>query len=195
MADARIKDAKLTKLSNPISALDDEPELDAEDLKAYFDASPTELMEKHNALITALTSRNAATDIGFNATENIPRSSIQEAIEYVRAHSGSGGSSTSVGDGTISRALLDSDLISELDGYAAMETTVTSLNTKVTALEQQVSSGTGSGTIAAGSISRDMLDDDLVEELDGYAVLEHNLSVLSVKLSSLSDRVTALEGA
>lgn len=194
MADARIKDAKLTKLSNPISALDDEPELDAEDLKAYFDASPTELMEKHNALITALTSRNAATDIGFNATENIPRSSIQEAIEYVRAHSGSG-SSTSVGDGTISRASLDSDLISELDGYAAMETTVTSLNTKVTALEQQVSSSTGSGTIAAGSISRDMLDDDLAEELDGYAVLEHNLSVLSVKLSSLSDRVTALEGA
>ena len=45
---------KITEFTNKISALADRPQMSAQALKAYFDASAEELRVKHNALIDAL---------------------------------------------------------------------------------------------------------------------------------------------
>ncbi len=84
MAENRISAAALGDLSCRIADLEDVPTMDAASLKQYFDTSPQELLTAHNALVTALTSTHAAQSLGFQATEHIPASSIQEAIEHLQ---------------------------------------------------------------------------------------------------------------
>jgi hypothetical protein len=63
-----------------ITDLADEPDMTADELKAYFDSGPQELLDSHNALVAALTSSQAAADIGFAPTEDLNATSIQQAI-------------------------------------------------------------------------------------------------------------------
>lgn len=116
---------------------------------------------------------------------------VYDAISSISSTGSSSGSSVAIDDTSTTvtdKTWSASKIYSET---STLESNIAALSTKVSTLE----SNSGNVTIPTASISRDMLDDDLVEELDGYAVLEHNLSVLSVKLSSLTDRVSALEDA
>lgn len=54
MPDATIAACHIASLEHPITALADRPPLSAEDLKAYFDANPIQLMHAHNALVQTL---------------------------------------------------------------------------------------------------------------------------------------------
>ena len=54
MPDATIAACHIASLEHPITALADRPPLSAEDLKAYFDANPIQLMHAHNAPVSPL---------------------------------------------------------------------------------------------------------------------------------------------
>lgn len=84
MAENRISAAALGALSCLIADLEDVPSLDAQALKQYFDTSPQELMQAHNALVNALTATSAAGALGFAATASIPANTIQQALEYLQ---------------------------------------------------------------------------------------------------------------
>ena len=131
-----IFDSKIDRLSNPISDLKDEPDMNAAELKAYFDASPMELLNKHNELADALLSRGAAKEIGFTATSSVPAGNIQDAIDYVIRHSSGSGGSISVSN--IGRSQLGRELINELDGYAALEDSIEVLSARVSDLSERV---------------------------------------------------------
>ncbi|MDO5549178.1 MAG: hypothetical protein Q4F79_11940 [Eubacteriales bacterium] len=68
-----------------IADLADEPEMQADELKAYFDSSPQELLDSHNALVSALTATQAAADLGFAPTGRLTATTIQQAIESLQA--------------------------------------------------------------------------------------------------------------
>ena len=85
MAVNAIAAAARRDLTHRISNLADEPDMAADDLKAYFDSSPQELLDSHNALVSALTASQAAADLGFAPTGSLTATNIQQAIEALQA--------------------------------------------------------------------------------------------------------------
>ena len=84
MPDATIAACHIASLEHPITALADRPPLSAEDLKAYFDANPIQLMHAHNALVQTLSGTSGAENIGFANTAGVSASNVQSAIEQVQ---------------------------------------------------------------------------------------------------------------
>ena len=78
-------DHKITEFQNRITALADQPNMQPDELKAYFDSSPEELRQAHNSLCDALTAPTAAADIGFAQTAGVPAGTVQAAIDNVQS--------------------------------------------------------------------------------------------------------------
>ena len=81
-----LQENRIDALDYPISALENQPALSAEELKAYFDGSAEQLMQAHNGMIDALGDRSAAAMVGFAPSNLIPENNVQDAVEYVRNH-------------------------------------------------------------------------------------------------------------
>lgn len=71
-----------------IASLPDQPNMQPNELKAYFDSSPEQLRQAHNGLCDALTevtsSASAAANLGFQRTAGVPADTIQAAVENVQ---------------------------------------------------------------------------------------------------------------
>ena len=82
-------DNKLTSFTKKIIDLIDQPNMQPNELKAYFDSSPEEVRQAHNALCdaltTATTAATAAANLGFQSTAGVPADNVQDAIEDVQA--------------------------------------------------------------------------------------------------------------
>ena len=74
---------KITTLTKKIIALPDQPNMQPDELKQYFDSSPEELRAAINALCDALTAPTASANLGFAQTAGIPVSTIQAALEHL----------------------------------------------------------------------------------------------------------------
>lgn len=74
---------KITTLTKKIIALPDQPNMQPDELKQYFDSSPEELRAAINALCDALTAPTASANLGFAQTAGIPASTIQAALEHL----------------------------------------------------------------------------------------------------------------
>lgn len=72
-----------------IASLPDQPNMQPNELKAYFDSSPEQLRQAHNGLCDALTeatsSASAAANLGFQRTAGVPADDVQAAVENVQA--------------------------------------------------------------------------------------------------------------
>lgn len=126
MSTSAIADCCISSLEHPITALADRPALSAEDLKAYFDANPLQLMHAHNALAQALTDAAGAKNIGFTGTAGVSASNVQQAIEQVQQQL-SDLSSGSVPDGSITTAKLAASLQQQIAAVSQLQTTVKQL--------------------------------------------------------------------
>ena len=78
-------DHKIQTFTKKIQDLPDQPNLQPDELKAYFDSSPEELRESHNALCDALGDATAAANLGFSQTAGVPETNVQDAIENVQS--------------------------------------------------------------------------------------------------------------
>ena len=82
-------DNKLTSFTKKIIDLIDQPNMQPNELKAYFDSSPEEVRQAHNSLCDALTTATsaatAAANLGFQTTAGVPADNVQDAIEDVQA--------------------------------------------------------------------------------------------------------------
>lgn len=71
-----------------ISSLPDQPNMQPDELKAYFDSSPEEIRQAHNGLCDALTAAtsgaSAAANLGFQRTAGVPADNVQAAVENVQ---------------------------------------------------------------------------------------------------------------
>ena len=71
-----------------IASLPDQPNMQPDELKAYFDSSPEQLRQAHNGLCDALTeatnSASAAAGLGFQRTAGVPADNVQAAVENVQ---------------------------------------------------------------------------------------------------------------
>lgn len=79
-----LSDQKLTGFSKKITQLADQPNMQPQELKAYFDSSPEELRQAHNGLCDALCAVNAATELGFARSAGVPADTVQAAVENVQ---------------------------------------------------------------------------------------------------------------
>lgn len=79
-----LSDQKLKGFSKLISALPDQPRMQPQDLKAYFDSSPEEVRQAHNNLCDALCTPDAAASLGFARTAGVPADNVQAAVENVQ---------------------------------------------------------------------------------------------------------------
>ena len=72
-----------------IASLPDQPNMQPDELKAYFDSSPEQLRQAHNGLCDALTEAtcgtSAASGLGFQRTAGVPADNVQAAVENVQA--------------------------------------------------------------------------------------------------------------
>lgn len=75
---------KLQKFSKTISSLPDQPNMQPNALKAYFDSSPEEVRQAHNGLCDALNATDAAAGLGFQRTAGVPADTVQTAVENVQ---------------------------------------------------------------------------------------------------------------
>ena len=79
---------KLTSFTKKIIDLIDQPNMQPNELKAYFDSSPEEVRQAHNSLCDALTTATsaatAAANLGFQTTAGVPADNVQDAIENVQ---------------------------------------------------------------------------------------------------------------
>ena len=117
MADATIAACHIASLEHPITALADRPPLSAEDLKAYFDANPIQLMRAHNALVQTLSGTSGAENIGFANTAGVSAPNVQSAIEQVQQQL-SALALGSIPDGSITAVKLAASLQQQLDTIA-----------------------------------------------------------------------------
>ena len=82
-------DNKLSSFTKKIIDLIDQPNMQPDELKAYFDSSPEEVRQAHNSLCDALTTATsaatAAANLGFQTTAGVPADNVQDAIEDVQA--------------------------------------------------------------------------------------------------------------
>ena len=80
---------KLPEFDHKISDLPDQPNMQPDELKAYFDSSPEQLRQAHNGLCDALTEAtsgtSAAAGLGFQRTAGVPADNVQAAVENVQA--------------------------------------------------------------------------------------------------------------
>lgn len=79
-----ITDYKINTFQKPVASLADAPELSAQELKAYFDASPEECRAAVNGAIDTLTAAEGAQNIGFQESDSIHAATVQQAIENVQ---------------------------------------------------------------------------------------------------------------
>lgn len=121
-----LADCCISSLEHPISALADRPTLSAEDLKAYFDANPLQLMHAHNALAQALSDTAGAKQIGFTGTTGVSASNVQQAIEQVQQQL-SDLALGSVPDGSITTAKLAASLQQQIAAVSQLQSTVKQL--------------------------------------------------------------------
>ena len=121
-----LADCCISSLEHPISALADRPALSAEDLKAYFDANPLQLMHAHNALTQALSGTAGAKQIGFTGTSGVSASNVQQAIEQVQQQL-SDLALGSVPDGSITTAKLAASLQQQIAAVSQLQSTVKQL--------------------------------------------------------------------
>lgn len=121
-----LADCCISSLEHPISALADRPALSAEDLKAYFDANPLQLMHAHNALAQALSDTAGAKQIGFTGTSGVSASNVQQAIEQVQQQL-SDLALGSVPDGSITTAKLAASLQQQIAAVSQLQSTVKQL--------------------------------------------------------------------
>lgn len=128
MPDATIAACHIASLEHPITALADRPPLSAEDLKAYFDANPIQLMHAHNALVQTLSGTSGAENIGFANTAGVSASNVQSAIEQVQQQL-SALALGSIPDGSITAVKLAASLQQQLDTIAQLQTTVEQMQT------------------------------------------------------------------
>ena len=72
-----------------IASLPDQPNMQPNELKAYFDSSPEQLRQAHTGLCDALTeatsNASAAANLGFQRTAGVPADDVQAAVENVQA--------------------------------------------------------------------------------------------------------------
>lgn len=80
-----LSDQKLKGFTKLISSLADQPRMQPQDLKAYFDSSPEEVRQAHNNLCDALCAPDAAASLGFARTAGVPADTVQAAVEHVQA--------------------------------------------------------------------------------------------------------------
>ncbi len=124
MSNPTVASALIAQLEHPISALEDQPSLAADDLKAYFDGDSNQLCEAHNTLVEALTAPEGASGIGFTSTAGVPADNLQEAVinvqQQLRAIA-----LGSIPDGTITVTQLDDALQSTL---GQLDTLIASVN-------------------------------------------------------------------
>lgn len=121
-----LADCCISSLEHPISALADRPALSAEDLKAYFDTNPLQLMHAHNALAQALSDTAGAKQIGFTGTAGVSASNVQQAIEQVQQQL-SALALGSVPDGSITTAKLAASLQQQIAAVSQLQSTVKQL--------------------------------------------------------------------
>lgn len=74
---------KLPEFEHKITDLPDQPNMQPNELKAYFDANPELLRQALNALCDALSDESAAGSLGFSPTAGIPVTTLQAALEYL----------------------------------------------------------------------------------------------------------------
>lgn len=67
-----------------LSDLPDQPNMQAAELKTYFDSSPEELRQALNRLCDALGEFSAAAKLGYTASAGVPAQTVQDAIENVQ---------------------------------------------------------------------------------------------------------------
>ena len=67
-----------------IANLPDQPNMQPNELKAYFDSSPEEIRQAHNGLCDALSANTAAASLGFQRTAGVPADNVQTAVENVQ---------------------------------------------------------------------------------------------------------------
>lgn len=79
-----LSDQKLTGFSKKITQLADQPNMQPQELKAYFDSSPEELRQAHNGLCDALCASDAAAGLGFARSAGVPADTVQAAVENVQ---------------------------------------------------------------------------------------------------------------
>ena len=112
-----LSDQKLTGFSKKITQLADQPNMQPQELKAYFDSSPEELRQAHNGLCDALCASDAAAGLGFARSAGVPADTVQAAVENVQQQ---------VRDavvGSIPSGSVDSDKLAQdvRDRFAAIE--------------------------------------------------------------------------
>ena len=76
---------KLNNFTHKIIDLRDQPNMQPDDLKAYFDSSPEEVRLAHNGLCDSLAAVDAAERIGFQRTATVPADTVQAAVENVQS--------------------------------------------------------------------------------------------------------------
>ena len=67
-----------------LADLPDQPNMQAAELKTYFDSSPEELRQALNRLCDALGEFSAAAKLGYTASAGVPAKTVQDAIENVQ---------------------------------------------------------------------------------------------------------------
>ena len=67
-----------------LADLPDQPNMQAAELKTYFDSSPEELRQTLNRLCDALGKFSAAAKLGYTASAGVPAQTVQDAIENVQ---------------------------------------------------------------------------------------------------------------
>ena len=67
-----------------LADLPDQPNMQAAELKTYFDSSPEELRQALNRLCDALGEFSAAAKLGYTASAGVPAQTVQDAIENVQ---------------------------------------------------------------------------------------------------------------
>ena len=76
---------KLNNFTHKIIDLRDQPNMQPDDLKAYFDSSPEEVRQAYNGLCDTLGNAEAASGIGFQRTAAVPADTVQAAVENVQS--------------------------------------------------------------------------------------------------------------
>lgn len=129
MAYTPIANSEILWFNSDIADLDDQPNLSAQDLKAYFDKNPYHLRSAHNILVRALIDPRASAQLGFKSTAGVPADTIQDAIVNVQQQL-SDAALGSIPDGSISAAKLNSAVQQTLSQAEKDSAAVTALQQK-----------------------------------------------------------------
>ena len=147
-------DNKLTSFTKKIIDLIDQPNMQPNELKAYFDSSPEELRQAYNglcdALTTATSAATAAANLGFQTTAGVPADNVQDAIEDVQAQL------TDAVLGNIPSGSVTGDKLAQdvRDRFTAIETAAaTEVTNRTSAVSAEASSRTAADNNLQGQIN------------------------------------------